>query len=493
MSLIRKIAKQELLREEAGISFIVRKWAKILKQEVEDQLKEHKEAELAKIKAKGTQTQTPKKPSSQLELNFSQNDKEKEEYLELTDPFGLGPEDDNDKFNDPFYWEDETGSGKGTKNNDYDNWDDYDDWEESYWRHRKGWRNRDGGYYKKKKGNLGYPESYGSGYDYGGYGNYKPAPYIPPLEEISVFGENWPEEYKEFSVDMWVLKNSSRIEYDHYKSGYSDSGEYIVYLNVPLSSMSESTFIHEIKHAYDDWNRMRHGGKPIRDTWEIKNIYTKDFEKLILGGSTMYPQLGSIIRNFYLGSKLEAPAYLENEYDNSMVDYEDVGRKMMNFKATNYLDKRGNPTKGLEAEFERVKKQDIPLFKKFKSVVDFIYWVEKYFNKRGRDIFKRVAKMRYVHNRPKPKYTATTYKPSTYKGTSSYKPVEKDDHEIGDWVYTPEKGWHEKEEKSLADLEKKYGVNQSEFEEGESIGGWKYSKERGWYFDPSDEDNDMPY
>lgn len=428
MSLIRKITKKELLKEEAGISFIVRKWAKILKEEVENKLKEHREKKL--------------------------------------------DSKDDDKLNDPFYWEDETSFGKGSKKY-LDIWDEYDEWE-NIWG------------YDKKKDNLDYPKSYRSD-----YGSYRPTPYIPPLEEIVVFGENWPEEYKEFSVDMWVLKNSERIEYDHYKSGYSNNGEYIVYLNVPLYNMSESAFIHEIKHAYDDWNRMRHGGNPIRDTWEVKNIYTKDFEKLVLGGSQAYPQLGPIIRNFYLGSKLEAPAYLENEYDNVIVDYEDVGRKMMNFKASRYLNKRGNPAKNLESEFERIQKHDIPLFKKFNNVVDFLYWTEKYFNKRGRDIFKRVAKMRYVHNKQKPKYT--TYTPSIYKGntTLSYqKPIEKDDHEIGDWIYTPEKGWHEKEEKvdkSLADLEKKYGVNQSEFEEGESIGGWKYSKERGWYFDPDEE------
>lgn len=464
MDLIRKIAKQELLNEAAGISFIVRKWAKILKEEVETQLKEHREEELAKIKAK--ETEQPKPQSNQLEFDFSETE---DDDLELTDPFGLGPEDDDERYNDPFYWEDETSKGKGSKSTD--DWsDEWDEWESRFRYYKADWRNRDGGYYKKKKDYLGYPEDYGSSYGgYGGYGrystgSYKPAPYIPPLDEVVVFGDNFPEEYDEFSVDMWVLKNSSRIEYDHYESGYAESGEYVVYLNVPLAGMSESAFIHEIKHAYDDWNRMRHGGKPIRDTWEIKNIYTKDFEKLILGGSAQYPQLGPIVRYFYLGSKLETPAYLENEYDNAMVDYEDVGRKMMNFKASNYLDKRGNPARGLEDEFRRVQQHDIPLFKKFRSVVDFIYWVERYFNKRGRDIFKRVAKMRYVHNRPKPKYTATTYTPKTYTPstttTSTEVPKEEED-----------------------------------FEEGESIGGWKYSKEQGWYFDPDEDDldRDMPY
>lgn len=446
-NIIRKIAKQELLKEEAGISFIVRKWAKILKNEVEEQLKEHRAEELAKIESKKSQSQKPS--SKQIEFDFG----DEEEYLELTDPFNLGPEE-----SDPFYWEDETSRGTGSKRQDQD-WNDYDEWMRNNFGHAKwNWRNRDSDF---------------------GYGSYKPTPYIPPLEEVTVFGDNFPEEYAEFSVDMWVLKNSNRIEYDHYESGYADSGEYVVYMNVPLNSMSESAFIHEIKHAYDDWNRMRHGGKPIRDTWEIKNIYTKGFENLILGGTMRYPQLGPIIRNFYLGSKLETPAYLENEYDNSMIDYEDVGRKMMNFKASNYLDKRGNPARGLEAEFARVQKEDIPLFKKFKSVVDFLYWTEKYFNKRGRDIFKRVAKMRYVHNRPKQKYTPT----KTY--TSQYKPEEKDDDAIGNWVYTKEKGWHEKEEP------KKETKSETEFEEGQSIGGWKFSREKGWYFDPDDEDLDV--
>ena len=200
--------------------------------------------------------------------------------------------------------------------------------------------------------------------------------------------------------------------------------------------MSEGAFIHEIKHAYDDWNRMKSGGKPIRDTWEIKNIYTKDFEKLVLGGSYELPQLSPIIKNLYMGSKLETPAYLENEYDDSvMVNYGDVGRKLMNFKISNYINKKGEPAKGLETEFEKVKKYDIPLFKKFDNVVDFLKWVEKYFNKRGKDIFRRVAKMRYVHNKPKKQ-------PYTY-GKQTYEP--EDTHKIGHWIYTKEKGWHEEE------------------------------------------------
>ena len=467
MNNIRKIARKELLNEVAGISFIVRKWAKILEDEVDEQLALHKEEELKKIKdnPKPTKKETPKQSS----FDFPED-----EYFGLFD-------DKDDKGvdkNDPFYWEDETGSSNKKKYDD-------EDWFSSY--KKSDWKNREGGYYKKggygehddnptpkKPKPEGYSSSvggrYGSYGGYGGYGTYTPAPYIPPLEEITVYGDEFPEEYKEFSVDMWVLKNSSRIEYDHWNSGYAESGEYIVYLNVPLASMSTSAFIHEIKHAYDDWNRMRHGGKPIRDTWEIKNIYTKDFEKLVLGGSGTYPQLGSLIRYFYLGSTLETPAYLENEYDGAGVGYDEIGRKLKNFKIDSFFNKQGEPANGLEKEFQSMKKLDIPLLKKFDSVVDFLTWTKKYFNKRGEDIFRRIAKMKYVHGKPispfEPKpVTYGTYQKPQNKPKEVKKEVPKED----------KKSWEKDED---------------DFEEGEMMGDWKFSKQRGWYYAGEDKYDD---
>lgn len=487
--LIRNITRQELLSEAAGISFIVRDWAKILKSEVEEQLKAHKEDELAKIKNKPTETPVEKNFNNEKAYNQNQLSLDFDQEEEEEGFFDKEPTEKDINKNDPFYWEDESSRGKGSRSDK--DWDDFDEWESRYRYDKADWRDRDNenspGYWRRKKqekkaakkagkkGSLGYPEGYESSYgSYGGYGrygggyNYTPQPYIPPLDEVVVYGDNFPEEYAKFSVDMWVLKNSGRIEYDHYKSGYAESGEYIVYLNVPLAGMSETAFIHEIKHAYDDWNRMRHGGKPIRDTWEVKNIYTKDFEKMILGAGSQFTQLGPIVRNLYLGSKLEQPAYLENEYDGTMVDYEGVGRKLMNFKASSYLDKRGNPANGLEREFEGIKKYDIPLFKKFNNVVDFLYWVEKYFNKRGKDIFRRVAKMRFVHGREKPKFA--TFTPSTYKPATTTTPA----------VTTKKEEVPEEEE---------------EFKEGDSIGEWKYSKERGWYLDEdyNEDEKDAPW
>jgi hypothetical protein len=243
------------------------------------------------------------------------------------------------------------------------------------------------------------------------YGNWKPTPRAK-IDELIINGKDFPEAYKKFSVDKWIFRQANRIEYSHNESGYNDKGEYVVVFNVPIRGLSMGMFVHETKHAYDDWNRIRHGGKPIKDSWEIRNIYTADFEKLILGGGMKYPQLGGVIRNYYLGSKLETPAYLENEYDNPQAQtYRDIGKKLMNFKKSIFFNKKGQPAKGLQAEFVDILiNYDIPFFRKFKDVSNFLTYTEKYFNKRGRDIVKRVDKTMYIHgkNQQKPTYTPPT-------------------------------------------------------------------------------------
>jgi hypothetical protein len=218
---------------------------------------------------------------------------------------------------------------------------------------------------------------------------------------------------------------------------------------LPLIAISESALNHEIKHAYDDWNRIKAGGKAIKDTWEINNIYTKDFEKLILGGRGLFPQLTSVIYNYYLASKLETPAYLETDYDKGGIDYKNIGLKLKNFDIKSFFNKEGGPAKGLEMEFEKLKKYDIPLFKKFNNVFDFLNWTKKYFNKRGDDIFRRVTKMRYVHDIPEsPKYEPIKWEPS----------------------------------KPTKDV-KKIDVTTDNNEDVEEIGGWKFDKNKGWYLD----------
>lgn len=309
--------------------------------------------------------------------------------------------------------------------------------------------------------------SYGG---YGGYGGYSYTPQ-PKIDKIEINGKDFPDAYEDFKVDKWVITNSGRIEYDHWKSGYNEAGEYVVYLNMPMSSIGGSALVHEIKHAYDDWNRMSKGAPPIRAGWEIKNIYTPDFEKLVLGGSfKLSPMLHPIIRYYYLGSKLETPAYLENEYDNAsmMGSYRDTAKKMMNFKASNFLNKKGQPAKGLQESWtELITNYNIPFFRKFKNVVDFLKYTEKHFNKRGRDIMKRIDKMRYVHDRPAPKYEPRVYTKPTETKPSPTKPTEtnKSYDQLNTEIDRLEDLWDEKHEEYLQNNDPKLRKELDELDE----------------------------
>lgn len=354
MNIILKTIKKELLKESAGISTIVRDWAKTIKKVVEEESDSY--------------------------------EKEQREKQQKTEP----------KKEDPFYWEDEQSSIYGKKSTNYDDYLDY---------------------YSSRYGNYG---------NYGTYGSYS---YVEPLKQVIIYGENYPELYKNFPVDIWVLDNSNVVEYDHYESGY-EKGEYVVYLSMPLKYISLTHLNHEVKHAFDDWNRISSGGKAIKDTWEIKNIYTKDFEKLILGDSKKFHNLGKIIDYLYKASKLETPAYLETELDTPSFNYLDIGRNLKKFNLGHLIDKNGQPfSPNLQKEFDKLKKYDVPLFKKFEKVGDFLNWSKKYLNKRGDDIFRRSAKMRYVHNVPE-------NKPYQYQ-----KPLETDFENFGGWKYNKETGW----------------------------------------------------
>ena len=171
-----------------------------------------------------------------------------------------------------------------------------------------------------------------------------------------------------------------------------------------------------------------------------------------------------------MGSKLETPAYLENEYDNAsmMGSYRDTAKKMMNFKASNFLDKRGNPAKGLQESWtELITNYDIPFFRKFKNVVDFLNYTQKHFNKRGRDIMKRIDKMRYVHDRPLPKYEPRVYtkptetKPYPTKPTTTNKSYD----ELNVEIDKLEDLWDEKHEKYLQNNDPKLRKELDELDE----------------------------
>jgi hypothetical protein len=422
---LNKIIKKYLLKEVAGISFEVRMWAQIIENYVKDYIQSEKE----KIKTqqpvsyqptqpKSTSWSAPEEDDFEYDLEFTHFEDDEGNVYEkaniyadelyinsdiledypgikgaisgklftvtlngegkffvqsaggsFPETFRVGIEEliaDHMTLTEPFYTDDYT--NVYATSNDFEYGDYMSEAEEDKY------KSFYGGYYQQ-----------------------------PKIDKIEINSKDFPEAYEKFKVDKWVITPSNRIEYDHWKSGYDESGQYVVYLNMPLYSVGGSALVHEVKHAYDDWNRMSRGAQPIRSGWEIQNIYTPDFEKLVLGGSyKLSPMIHPIIRYYYLGSKLESPAYLENEYDSPVMgSYRDTAKKLMNFKASNFLDKKGNPAKGLQESWsELIRDYNIPFFRKFKNVVDFLNYTERYFNKRGREILRRIDKMKYIHGKP---------------------------------------------------------------------------------------------
>lgn len=405
---IRKIIKETILKESAGISFEVREWAKILKNEIDRLVKEADDIE------KSNSDYEPMENNSTTVDDFY--DGEISHFEDLAgNKYDEAIIDGSELYYDPETLEDYPelyniiknkvvyvtigrygleSSVEGSLDPKYDYVvDDMVLDHASFGQvfYHPDTHNELMAVYEDELED--YQPSYG-GYNY----SYQPTPRAD-IQELVINGKDFPEAYENFSVDKWIFRQATRIEYDHYKSGYNDKGEYEVVFNVPIRGLSLPAFIHETKHAYDDWNRMRHGGKPIRDSWEVKNIYTKDFEKLILGGASKFPQLSSVIRLYYMGSKLETPAYLENEFD-SPGTYKQHARSLSNFNISRFFNKKGEPAKGLESEFTDIKNNyDIPFFKKFRTVKDFLEYTQKYFNRRGEDITKRIGKALYTHGK----------------------------------------------------------------------------------------------
>lgn len=218
-------------------------------------------------------------------------------------------------------------------------------------------------------------------------------------EQVVIEGKKYPELYDKFSVDYWVFNQlESRMEYDHMDSGYDEDGNYVAIFNLPLNRVDKRVLVHEVKHSYDDWNRMKNNGSPIRDSWEVSNIYTGDFERLITGEIKHFPILGPVIKLYYFASKLETPAFLENELDSPGM-YMTYGKKLRDFNTDRFYRKGGKLIRNLEREFDNLQQYHIPLLNKFTDVRDFLEHTKKYFNKRGKEITRKIDKMHYRHRK----------------------------------------------------------------------------------------------
>ena len=99
------------------------------------------------------------------------------------------------------------------------------------------------------------------------------------LKEYKVF----PIDYIHFQVDE---KYGDGAMYDENKSGYDGNDQYHAYF-IFGDHADYSSLNHELKHAFEDFKRMSKGRTPIRQTKEVIDYFSGDFDKLMLSPRSM--------------------------------------------------------------------------------------------------------------------------------------------------------------------------------------------------------------
>jgi len=223
----------------------------------------------------------------------------------------------------------------------------------------------------------------------------------PSEPRLIVDGQDYPKQFQEFSVDYFVIDfNDWTNGYLDETSGYDKDGNYVVHIMV-LNQFRKQPYMltilnHEVKHAYQDWQRRSKGYEGIFNTKEVKEVYTGDFIKIIKDKISVGNFFKDILKKYYLLTDLELNAFMENVYDRDVInDYKKMISQLTNFdalRATRYE----NPTL-LEKDWKVLKSSNLPFLKKYNDYNSFLSASTKYFNKRSEEILRKINKLEYVH------------------------------------------------------------------------------------------------
>lgn len=220
-------------------------------------------------------------------------------------------------------------------------------------------------------------------------------------QRLIVDGQDYPEIYEKFTVDYFVIDfNGWTNGYLDKTSGYDADGNYVVHLMVLEKfrgrSYMKTILNHEVKHAYQDWQRQRKGYPGIINTKESLEMYTDDFVKVLKDRIKVGKFFKEILKYYYLLSDLELNAFMENVYDNDNInDYKKMISGLTDFdahRATYYE----HPDE-LESDWNTLRSLDLPFIKKYKDYTSFLLASTKYFRQRSQEILRRINKMEYVH------------------------------------------------------------------------------------------------
>jgi hypothetical protein len=224
-----------------------------------------------------------------------------------------------------------------------------------------------------------------------------------PEEKVRIIidGYDHPDAFKGFPIDYIVIDFHDQMTgYITEYSGYDKDGNYVVVIYIQRDLVSgrsdyslKTALNHELKHAWEDYNRVSKGLPNLDNTKESKEFYNKDFISL-LSNYQVSGTIKEVLKYYYFLSKLEEGAYLENIYDNYRL-HEQIVREIAS-KDFESLKDRFDVSVNWNLI---VTNYDIPFLKKFKTPIDFIDYSGKELRSRALKMLKKINKMKYVHGK----------------------------------------------------------------------------------------------
>ncbi len=218
-------------------------------------------------------------------------------------------------------------------------------------------------------------------------------------ERIIIDGYKYPKVFDVFPIDYIVIDFYDKLTgYDQDYSGYDSDGNYVVRLFIqPMVVNGNNKYSlltvlnHEMKHAWQDYNRLSKGFSSIEHTKESKELYNKDFI-IMLSNNNIKGPIKELLKYYYYVSNIEKEAYLENVYDGN-VEYEKIVRDLISLDIESFKDRFD-----LDVNWFTINTNyNIPFLKKFKTPIEFIDYSSKHLKTRALDIIKKINKMKYVH------------------------------------------------------------------------------------------------
>lgn len=224
-----------------------------------------------------------------------------------------------------------------------------------------------------------------------------------PEEKVRIIidGQDHPKAFNGFPIDYIVIDFHDQMTgYITEYSGYDKDGNYVVVIYIQRDLVSgrsdyslKTALNHELKHAWEDYNRVSKGLPNLDNTKESKEFYNKDFISL-LSNYQVSGTIKEILKYYYFLSKLEEGSYLENIYDNYRL-HEQIVREIAS-KDFESLKDRFDVSVNWNLI---VTNYNIPFLKKFKTPIDFIDYSGKELRSRALKMLKKINKMKYVHGK----------------------------------------------------------------------------------------------